>query len=163
MAPEEDLAMLRIQNVLMATDFSEASERALEYARELARAFGASLHVMHVLEDLAAHAWTTEVYVAALPGVHEEMEKQARERLDQLVAPDREGPLQIQTVLRLGSPFVEIVRYAREAHIDLIVMGTHGRGAIAHMLLGSVAERVVRKAQCPVLTVRHEAHDFVMP
>lgn len=155
--------MLRIQNILLATDFSEASERALDYARELAKAFGASLHVMHVLEDLAAHAWTTEVYVAALPGVHEEMEKQARERLDQLVAGDKSAGIAVQTILRLGSPFVEIVRYAREAEIDLIVLGTHGRGAIAHMLLGSVAERVVRKAHCPVLTVRHEAHDFVMP
>lgn len=155
--------MLRIQNILVATDFSDASARALDYARELARAFKASVHVMHVLEDLAAHAWTTEVYVAALPGVHEEMEKQARERLEQIVTNDDRRDLAIQTVLRLGSPFVEIVRYAREANIDLIVMGTHGRGAIVHMLLGSVAERVVRKAHCPVLTVRHESHQPGMP
>ena len=155
--------MLRIQNILVATDFSDASARALDYARELARAFKASVHVMHVLEDLAAHAWTTEVYVAALPGVHEEMEKQARERLEQIVTPEDRRDLATQTVLRLGSPFVEIVRYAREANIDLVVMGTHGRGAIVHMLLGSVAERVVRKAHCPVLTVRHEPHQPVMP
>jgi nucleotide-binding universal stress UspA family protein len=163
MTSGEGFAMLRIQNILVATDFSDASARALDYARELARAFKASVHVMHVLEDLAAHAWTTEVYVAALPGVHEEMEKQARERLEQIVTPEDRKDLEVQTVLRLGSPFVEIVRYAREANIDLIVMGTHGRGAIVHMLLGSVAERVVRKAHCPVLTVRHEPHEFAMP
>jgi nucleotide-binding universal stress UspA family protein len=147
----------------VATDFSDASQQALKYAQGLAEAFKASLHVLHVLEDLAAHAWTTEVYVAALPGVHEEMERQARERLDQIFDPDERARLQVQTVLRVGSPFVEVVRYARDEKMDLIVMGTHGRGAIAHMLLGSVAERVVRKAPCPVLTVRQPEHEFVMP
>jgi nucleotide-binding universal stress UspA family protein len=155
--------MLSINRILVATDFSDASQQALKYAQGLAEAFKASLHVLHVLEDLAAHAWTTEVYVAALPGVHEEMERQARERLDQIFDPDERARLQVQTVLRVGSPFVEVVRYARDEKMDLIVMGTHGRGAIAHMLLGSVAERVVRKAPCPVLTVRQPEHEFVMP
>jgi nucleotide-binding universal stress UspA family protein len=155
--------MLSINRILVATDFSDASQQALRYAQGLAEAFKASLHVLHVLEDLAAHAWTTEVYVAALPGVHEEMERQARERLDQIFDPDERARLQVQTVLRVGSPFVEVVRYARDEKMDLIVMGTHGRGAIAHMLLGSVAERVVRKAPCPVLTVRQPEHEFVMP
>jgi len=63
----------------------------------------------------------------------------------------------------VGSPFVEIVRYARTHDIDLVIMGTHGRGPIAHMLMGSTAERVVRKAPCPVLTVKHPEHEFVMP
>lgn len=155
--------MPAIRTILLATDFSDASEAALSYAKTLADAFKASLHVLHVLEDLAAHAWTTEVYVAALPGVHEEMERQARERLEALLAPDERARYQAALVLRSGSPFVEVVRYAREEHVDLIVLGTHGRGAIAHMLLGSVAERVVRKAHCPVLTVRQSAHEFVMP
>jgi nucleotide-binding universal stress UspA family protein len=65
--------------------------------------------------------------------------------------------------VRQGPPFLEIVRYAQEANIDLIVLGTHGRGGLAHMLLGSVAEKVVRKAPCPVLTVRHPEHEFVAP
>jgi len=93
-----------------------------------------------------------------LPGVHEEMERQARERLDQVLTADEKTRFKAETALRMGSAFVEVVRYAREQGIDLIVMGTHGRGAIAHMLLGSVAERVVRKAPCPVLTVRHKSH-----
>ena len=155
--------MPAIRTILLATDFSDASEAALGYAKSLAEAFGASLHVLHVLEDLAAHAWTTEVYVAALPGVHEEMERQARERIEALLTPEERERYRASLVLRSGSPFVEIVRYAREEHADLIVLGTHGRGAIAHMLLGSVAERVVRKAHCPVLTVRQAAHEFVMP
>jgi nucleotide-binding universal stress UspA family protein len=91
------------------------------------------------------------------------MERQARERLEAAVAPDQRDELRLVTALRTGSAFVEIVRYAREEEIDLLVMGTHGRGAIAHMLLGSVAERVVRKAPCPVLTVRQRPHEFVMP
>ena len=155
--------MIALKNILLATDFSEPSGAALEYAKSLAEAFGASVHVLHVLEDLAAHAWTTEVYVAALPGVHEEMERQARDRLDRLFAPEDRDRFRVKTALRVGSPFVEVIRYAREHDIDLIVMGTHGRGAIAHMLLGSVAERVVRKAPCAVLTVRGKGHTFEAP
>ena len=150
--------MLSISRILVPTDFSEPSEEALEYAKGLAGCLGSSIHVLHVLEDLAAHAWTTEVYVSALPGVHEEMERQARERLDQVITAEEKTRFKAETALRMGSAFVEVVRYAREQGIDLIVMGTHGRGAIAHMLLGSVAERVVRKAPCPVLTVRHKSH-----
>ena len=148
--------MLSISRILVPTDFSEPSDEALQYAKGLAEKFNASLHVLHVLEDLAAHAWTTEVYVSALPGVHEEMERQATERLGELLSEDEKRKYDATLALRTGSAFVEVIRHAREEGIDLIVMGTHGRGAIAHMLLGSVAERVVRKAPCPVLTVRQK-------
>ena len=93
----------------------------------------------------------------------EDRMRQAQERLGALFTDEERRRFRVRTALRLGSPFVEIIRYARDEHADLIVMGTHGRGAIAHMLLGSVAERVVRKAACPVLTVRHAAHDFELP
>ena len=155
--------MPTIKRILLATDFSEASDAALAYALSCADAFGASVHVLHVLEDLAAHAWTTEVYVAALPGVHEEMARQAQERLDAILSPEQRAKYRAVVSLRTGSPFVEIVRYARDEEMDLVVLGTHGRGAIAHMLLGSVAERVVRKAHCPVMTVRLPEHEFVLP
>jgi nucleotide-binding universal stress UspA family protein len=91
------------------------------------------------------------------------MQRQAQERLDLVLTPDDVKRYSAVVALRSGSPFVEVVRYAREEGIDLIVLGTHGRGAIAHMLLGSVAERVVRKAHCPVMTVRQPEHAFVMP
>lgn len=146
--------MLAITNVLVATDFSDASDAALAFGKGIADAFSSSIHLIHVLEDLSANAWTTEVYVAAMPGVHEELERQARERLGQALTADEQARYRARAVLRVGSPFVEIIKYARDEHIDLIVLGTHGRGAIAHMLLGSVAERVVRKSPCPVLTVR---------
>jgi nucleotide-binding universal stress UspA family protein len=155
--------VITLRNILLATDFSEPSTAAKAYAKALATLFKARIHVLHVLEDLAAHAWTTEVYVSALPGVHEEMERQARERLAAVFGADELNTVQVCTALRTGSPFIEVIRYARDEQIDLIVLGTHGRGPIAHMLLGSVAERVVRKAPCPVLTVRSTEHEFALP
>ena len=84
-------------------------------------------------------------------------------RLRELLTESEVEALNAQFVLRRGFPFVEIVRYAKEADIDLVVLGTHGRGAVAHMLLGSVAERVVRKVGCPVLSVKPHEHEFVLP
>ena len=155
--------MLTIKTILVPTDFSEASQAALEYAKGLAVAFGSSIHVVHVMEDLLAHAWSAEVYVASMPNLREEIEKEAHERLAAMLSDDERARFSVKTVVVAGSPFLEIVRYAKTNDIDLIVIGTHGRGPIAHMLLGSVAERVVRKSPCPVLTVRDAQHDFVMP
>ena len=91
-----------------------------------------------------------------------EAEVAAVKQLDDLKI-DSADDLQVIRRVAQGHPFVELVRYAKDNAIDLIVVGTHGRGAIAHILLGSVAEKVVRKAPCPVLVVREPEHDFVMP
>ena len=155
--------MLAIKTILVPTDFSEASEAAVKYGKALAEAFGSSLHLVHVVEDLLAHAWAAEVYVASMPSLREEIEKEATERLGTLVTNEERRHLGITTAIIAGSPFLEIIRYARAHDVDLIVIGTHGRGPVAHMLLGSVAEKVVRKAPCPVLTVRPAQHEFVMP
>lgn len=155
--------MLTLKTILVPTDFSEASEAALEYAKGLAQAFGASIHVVHVTEDLLAHAWSAEVYVASMPNLREEIDKEARDRLATMVTDDERARFNVSTAVIAGNPFLEIVRYAKANDIDLIVIGTHGRGPIAHMLLGSVAEKVVRKSPCPVLTVRSAQHEFVMP
>jgi nucleotide-binding universal stress UspA family protein len=155
--------MLTLKTILVPTDFSEASEAALDYAKGLATAFGASIHVIHVTEDLLAHAWSAEVYVASMPNLREEIEKEARERLAAMLTDAERERFHVTTEVIAGNPFLEIVRYAKANAIDIIVIGTHGRGPIAHMLLGSVAERVVRKAQCPVVTVRLPEHAFVMP
>ena len=154
--------MIRLKKIMVPTDFSEPSESALKYARAFAEQFGATLHLLHVVEDPFLYAPTSEGYVIP-PHLHEEMETAARDRLNSSLSPAEREKFQAQLVLKHGSPFVEVVRYAREQDIDLIVMGTHGRGPIAHMLMGSVAEKVVRKAPCPVLTVRHPEHEFVMP
>jgi universal stress protein A len=155
--------MLTLKTVLVPTDFSEASESALRYGKAMAEAFGASLHVVHVMEDLLAHAWAAEVYVSSMPQLRDEIEKESRQRLVALLSDDERQRLRAETALLAGNPFIEIIRYAKAHDVDLIVMGTHGRGPIAHMLLGSVAEKVVRKSPCPVLTVREAQHEFVMP
>jgi nucleotide-binding universal stress UspA family protein len=155
--------MLTLKTVLVPTDFSDASESALRYGKAMAEAFGASLHVVHVMEDLLAHAWAAEVYVSSMPQLRDEIEKESRQRLDTLLPDAERKAFRAETALLAGNPFLEIIRYAKAHNVDLIVMGTHGRGPIAHMLLGSVAEKVVRKSPCPVLTVRESQHEFVMP
>jgi nucleotide-binding universal stress UspA family protein len=155
--------MLALKTVLVPTDFSDASQSALRYGKAMAEAFGASLHVVHVMEDLLAHAWAAEVYVSSMPQLRDEIEKESRLRLEALLKDDERRKFRAETALLAGNPFIEIIRYAKAHDVDLIVMGTHGRGPIAHMLLGSVAEKVVRKSPCPVLTVREAQHEFVMP
>lgn len=156
--------MIAISKILVPTDFSEPSEVALRYGKELAAGFNASLHVMHVVEDSALFAYASIEGSAPLGyNLLEDMTTQARKRLDEVLSAAEREALKAELVVVNGSPFVEIVRYARDRQVDLIVMATHGRGAIAHMLMGSVAEKVVRKAPCPVLTVRHPEHEFVMP
>jgi nucleotide-binding universal stress UspA family protein len=155
--------MISLKTVLVPTDFSEASGSALTYGKAMAGAFGASLHLVHVMEDLMAHAWAAEVYVASMPQLRDEIEKESRQRLATIFTDEERRQYRVVTALLAGNPFLEIIRYAKAHDVDLIVMGTHGRGAIAHMLLGSVAEKVVRKSPCPVLTVREAQHQFVMP
>jgi nucleotide-binding universal stress UspA family protein len=155
--------MISLKKILVPTDFSGPSAIALKYARALAQAFQGALEVVHVIEDPVAHAWAAEVYVASLPGLYEELEREVRGRLQQLVTSLEQEGVTVRGTLMKGNAFIEIIRFAREQEVDLIVMGTHGRSGVAQMLMGSVAEKVVRKAPCPVLTVRHPQHEFVMP
>lgn len=148
--------MLAIRKILVPTDFSDCSEAALAYGRHMAQAFGASLHVLHVVQDPYTQPWAAEAFPAPLGDLLVQWEEQARARMvDSLPEAERASTT---VATQIGSPFFEIVRYAQDEQIDLIVLGTHGRGPLGHMLLGSVAEKVVRKAPCPVLTVRHTQH-----
>jgi nucleotide-binding universal stress UspA family protein len=151
--------MITLDKVLVPTDFSECSEVALRYGRALAANFGATLHLLHVVQDPYTQPWAAEAFPAPLGDLLNEWQAQARDRLCAAI-PESERATTMVTTL-VGSPAGEILRYATEQEVDLIVIGTHGRGAIGHMLLGSVTERVVRKAPCPVLTVRHPQHEFV--
>ena len=156
--------MIALKNVLVATDFGEASEAALAYGRALAGAFGATLHVLHVVRDVYLSSYGSEFYIPDNPNVQHEVNEAARKQLDSLVLDSDGSEPPTTAVLRMAnSPARTIVEYAREADIDLIVMGTHGRNAVAHLVMGSVAERVVRTASCPVLTVHHPEHEFVVP
>jgi len=155
--------MIALKRILLPTDFSESSENAAKYARELAEAFDATIHVLHVVEDPYVHGWAGEGYIPDLPQFREGLAREANERLGKVFTVAERERFGIKLATKFGSPFVEIVRYAKTEGVDLIVMGTHGRGPVAHLLMGSVAEKVVRKAPCPVLTVRHPEHEFVMP
>jgi len=155
--------MIALKSILVATDFGEASGAALAYGRELARTFGATLHVLHVADDVYVRLGG-DAYMAVLPELQRELEVAAQKQLDELLIDNDPVPLPVKTaVLTSSATAAAIVQYARDLDIALIVVGTHGRGTMAHLLMGSVAERVVRSASCPVLTVRHPEHDFVMP
>lgn len=150
--------MIRLNHILVPTDFSATSDAALRYGVELARTFHARLHLLHVPEH------PSEAAKAEYPiGLFETAQKVAAERLGHLLTDQETRELRPECALRSGTPYHEIVRYADERQIDLIVIGTHGRSGVARVLIGSVAEKVVRKAPCPVLTVHNPEHEFVMP
>jgi nucleotide-binding universal stress UspA family protein len=155
--------MIRIKNVLVATDFSEPSAVALDYGREVARTYGATLHVLHVVEDLRWR-YATDMAPAALVGIQEDVEASTASRLDALLTDEDRRQLRAHAVAVTAiAPAEAIVQYATTEGVDVIVIGTHGRNGLAHLFMGSVAERVVRLAPCPVLTVRHPQHEFIAP
>jgi nucleotide-binding universal stress UspA family protein len=139
--------------ILVPTDFSEPSDAALDYARVLAGKFGASLHVLHVVETPSA-MMSPEVYIADSPEAQVQLFEDAKNRLQHRVTPNDRTRYAATTEIVSGPNARSIVNYATERGMDLIVMGTHGRTGMAHLLMGSVAEKVVRDAPCPVMTVR---------
>jgi nucleotide-binding universal stress UspA family protein len=157
--------MIALEKILVATDFSEPSEAALAYGRELAHSFGAALTVLHVVENVLSRAYGVDGAVMMIdPELQRQIEAAARERVDrELFDEDRQDLKATGIVLVSNAPAEAIVNFARQSNIDLVVMGTHGRGGVAHLVMGSVSERVVRTAPCPVLTVRHPEHEFVLP
>jgi nucleotide-binding universal stress UspA family protein len=157
--------MIAIQDVLVATDFSPASERALTYGRALARTFGGRLHVLHVVDNMAVHLAFGDASAALAPfELQTEIEKAARQDLDRSVTESDRRDLRAVTVLRVDTnPSQAIATYAAQADIDLVVIGATGRGAVNRLLTGSVADKVIRRAPCPVLTVHHPEHEFLVP
>jgi nucleotide-binding universal stress UspA family protein len=153
--------MIAIKRILVATDFSEASEQALDYGRTVAQQFNASLHVVHVVENLAMKTILADGFLSVLPELQRDLEAAARTRLDALIARlAAEGVRSEGHVVTSTATAEAIVTYAQEESVDLIVIGTHGLGGMSRFLLGSVAERVVRTARCPVLTIRVPDRDL---
>lgn len=140
--------------ILVPIDFSSPSDAALEYARTVAARFGASLYLLHIAEDPYRAFYSAEVYVPEVEGLREEILSDSVTRLKALLHTTDVTNLHAVAEAVIGTPASTIVEYAAGHGIDLIVMGTHGRGGMSHLLMGSVAERVVRTAPCPVLTVR---------
>lgn len=140
--------------ILVATDFSNASDEALDCAKALATKLGSSLHLLHVIADPIAYgAFGTDAYVAESPEYTENVTREAERRLAMRITPAERGDLHASTEVAAGPYAQVIIDTARARGIELIVMGTHGRTGLAHAVLGSVAERVVRQAPCPVLTI----------
>lgn len=139
--------MADITRILVPTDFSDAAENALRYAIDLARKVGAEIHVVH--------AWQLSAYAAPSSDLARGLERDFARDLDSQVQRFGGHGVKLERHLRLGVPYVEIVEAARAVGADLIVMGTTGKTGLEHFLLGSVAERIVRTATCPVLTVRY--------
>jgi nucleotide-binding universal stress UspA family protein len=144
-----------VNRILVPTDFSETADQALEYAKDLATKIGASLHLVHVFRDpYAVAACAPEVYATVPVEMREHALEEVRERLLERLDANEEQRFRGSRGIVRGLIAPQIVDYAASQDIDLIVIGTHGRRGVAHLLLGSVAEHVVRTAACPVLTVR---------
>jgi nucleotide-binding universal stress UspA family protein len=155
--------MISIRRILCPVDFSESSTHAIEYALAFASAYRAELRLLHVVYPPSYGVGADGINIDITVQMTEHVEKTSREQLHALAENARTSWPEVTEEILTGVPFLEIIRSARAAQADLIVMGTHGRTGLAHALIGSVAERVVRKAPCPVLTVKHPEHDFVMP
>jgi len=157
--------MLNLKKILYPTDFSEYSLAALPYAVSIAKQNDAELYCLHVV-DMPQEEYLTTEYMVPLNVPHvpeDKVLRTARARMERFFTENLSEIKKVESRVIVGVPFVEIIRYARDQSIDLIVIGTHGHSALAAMLLGTVAEKVVRKAPCPVLTVRHPHHKFEMP
>jgi nucleotide-binding universal stress UspA family protein len=144
--------MFEIRRILCPIDFSETSKPAFEYAVALAAQLGAELELLHVYQ-LPAYA-LPEGGLEILAGLEAELENRLQQQLDEFAKHSTEPSVKITTVLGTGVPYVEIIRAAKQRKADLIVIGTHGRTGLAHLLIGSVAERVVRTSEVPVLSIR---------
>lgn len=145
--------MIPIQNILVPTDFSEPAAAALEYAKTLALEFDGRIHLLHVVSEPYVYPWGSDLPAIPIADLLAQSEEAASARLTELarLPPALAGRVTVDT--EIGTPVERILDYVGRHEIDLIVIGTHGRGMVGHLLLGSVAERVVRRSRVPVLTV----------
>jgi universal stress protein A len=147
---------LRLKKILVPLDFSEVSEKAFRYAIRFAEQFGSSITLLHVIQPIVYPA-DFGYPPTLVDSLDDTMQQAAMERLDAMATRVK---LEVQTTIRLGQPYHEITTAAKELDVDLIILTTHGHTGLKHALLGSTAERVVRHAPCPVLSLREREHDF---
>jgi nucleotide-binding universal stress UspA family protein len=153
---------MQIKTILFPTDFSNGARAAMDHAVSLATDYHARLVLLYVVQDISIAEW----YIPSSLSVNdllEDMQKSASQEMDKWALEVSANAKDVEKMVVRGVPFVEIIRTAREKQADLIVIGTHGRTGIDHLLFGSTAEKVVRKAPCPVLTVRSVGKEFTMP
>jgi len=152
--------MIKLKKVLVPTDFSESARHALTYGTSFAREYEAELTLLHVVENLTV-GYASDLFPVPMQEVFQEISGYAKTELAKLGALARERKVSVVEQVVQGKPSAEIIRYARETEVDMIVLGTHGKGMLDQALFGSTTERVVRRAPCPVLTVRLAEHEFV--
>jgi len=162
--PPISLPEVSLKRILVPVDFSKQSRKAMEYGLSFARQFNAEVLLLHVLEFAPAAMPVSPA--SPMPIIHDAMTQTAwrESAAKQLAAWRNESgkPIAVKASVRDGvSAHAEIVKAATEGNFDLIILGTQGRTGLAHLLIGSTAERVVRHAPCPVLVVREREHDFV--
>jgi nucleotide-binding universal stress UspA family protein len=156
--------MIQLNRILVPVDFSEFSRAAVDYACAIAARFGSELHLLHVVPDPAMLVPEAAAFsVESMQSQSEALVKDAERQLAELPGGGWENGRPVLRVVRTGAAFIEIIDYAQSLEVDLIVVGTHGRSGLMHVLMGSVAERVVQKAPCPVLSVKPVGHQFVVP
>ncbi|MBV6511655.1 MAG: TRAP-T-associated universal stress protein TeaD [Ignavibacteriaceae bacterium] len=149
---------MKIDKILVPVDFSDYSIAALKYSTEFALVFGAELVVAYVLEPMMYPPDLT-VGQIPLPPYEAEVSDKAKTELEKLVEPYQNN-VRITTIVRAGKPFLEIVDLAKETDADLIIISSHGRTGMEHLLFGGTSEKVIRKAPCPVLTLRNPEKGF---
>ena len=154
--------MVQFKQILFPSDFSDFSKYAASFAIAFACDYGAKLYVLHVSEIPSDITDMLAVKVSS-EELRDKAEEFAAREIDDASTPDLLEKLNYEIIHQIGKPFAEIIKFAKEKAVDMIVMGTHGRSALESAIMGSTAEKVVRKAPCPVLTVRRPGHRFVMP
>ena len=149
--------MIKLKKILYPTDFSEASLEALKYAVSFARNCQAKLILMHVVNEKIVSEVLSLARISAPEALGQEMTAEAGRQLKIIIPADKRQGLDWEMVILYGMPFLEIIRYAKANDVDMIVIGTNGRSGVEHIMFGSTAEKVVRKAHCPVLSVKPAA------
>lgn len=142
-----------IKKVLVPIDFSDYSKSALKYAVNFAKSFNAEIILVYVVEPVI-YPPDFSMGQIAMPSINAEWDDRAKDELQKLAKSDITGAGNVKTIIKTGKPFVEIIETAKEEDVDLIIIATHGHSGVEHILFGSTAEKVVRKAPCPVLTLR---------
>jgi nucleotide-binding universal stress UspA family protein len=150
---------LQIKKILVPIDFSDYSKPALLYSSELAEIFKAELILIHIIEPVI-YPPDFSMGQIALPPLTVDIDSAAKDELEKLIKTELKSGINVKMLVRTGKPFVEIVDSALEEKVDLIVISSHGRTGIEHILFGSTADKVVQKAPCPVLTLREPFKGF---
>lgn len=148
-----------IKKILVPVDFSDYSKDALKYAVQFAKQFNARLYIVYVVEPVIYPADFSMGQVA-IPSLENDIKNRAEEEMESLVKSFVDPSIKTEKIIKTGKPFVEIIETAREVDADIIIMATHGHTGVEHLLFGSTAEKVVRKAPCPVLTLRKPIKGF---